>query len=88
MSSASQFDHKSMALRGRIGAFAQHALHDPRETTKAARTAFLGKFLIEVDPECQLPEAERVRRAEAARKAYFSRLAYLSAKARRKPRSM
>jgi len=67
------------SLRGRIGAYALHASHDPRETTKAARVRFLARFLDEVDPDRTLPEAERQRRAEAARKMYFARLALKSA---------
>ncbi len=60
-----------------------HATHDPHETTKAARHAFLARFEREVDPEGALPMQVRRRRAEAAKKAYFSRLALKSAKARR-----
>jgi hypothetical protein len=70
------------SLRARCGAFAQHAQHDPKETTVAARVAFEQKFLDQVDPERQLPEAERLRRAEAAKSAHFARLAYLSSRAR------
>jgi hypothetical protein len=61
-------------LRARLGAFAQQAQHDTRETTKAARAAFNARFEDEVDPDRVLPEAERARRAVAARKAYFTRL--------------
>lgn len=70
------------ALRGRIGAYALHARHDTRETTRNARVAFLARFLDEVDPDRTLPEPERLRRAEAARKAYFARLALKSARTR------
>ncbi|MGC8635415.1 MAG: hypothetical protein ACP5VP_12325 [Candidatus Limnocylindrales bacterium] len=70
------------ALRARIGAYALHARHDPRETTAYARAAFLSRFEREVDPDGSLNPAERARRAEAARKAYFTRLAYRSAVAR------
>ncbi|WP_202948527.1 hypothetical protein [Nitrolancea hollandica] len=78
-----ELDPVEMAQRGRIGAYVTHSRHDPRETTAKARETFLARFEREVDPEGVLPEAERLRRAEAARKAYFSRLAYQSAKARR-----
>lgn len=70
-------------LRGRIGAYALHARHDPRATTAAARLAFNSRFANLVDPDRRLPEDERIRRAEAARKAYFTRLAYRSMRARR-----
>ena len=67
-----------MALRGRIGAYRLHACHDPRETTAAARQAFLARFETEVDPAGVLPPAERQRRALSARRAYFARLALKS----------
>lgn len=70
------------SLRARIGAYAMHARYDPRQTTAAARAAFLQRFVREVDPHLRLTAPERLRRAEAARKAYFSRLAYRSARRR------
>jgi len=72
------------SLRGRIGAFVLHATHDSRETTSAARAAFLGRFEREVDPDRVLPDAERQRRAQMARKAHFARLALASARARQR----
>jgi len=45
----------------------------------------LARFLDEVDPQRELPEHERERRAIAARKRYFSALALRSSRARRKP---
>ena len=74
----------SHVLRGRIGAYAMHSRNDPKETTRNARAAFLARFVDEVDPNRELPEAERERRATAARKAHFARLAFASAEARRK----
>jgi hypothetical protein len=71
------------SLRGRIGAYAQKALHDSRELTSNARATFLAGFERQVDPECALPAAERARRAEYARKAHFARLALASARSRR-----
>lgn len=72
------------SLRARIAAYSLHSQVDSREHTKPARKAFLERFYNEVDPNRELSEAERERRAEAARKAYFTRLAYKSARARRK----
>ncbi len=71
------------SLRGRMGAYVVHARYDPRQTTAAARAAFLKRFLDEVDPDRVLPEPERLRRAGAARKAYFTRLAFLASRRRR-----
>jgi len=75
------------SLQGRIGAFVTHSRHDPRETTAAARAAFLSRFLDEVDPERELPEPERLRRAGMARRAYFARLAWRSSAARSKKKA-
>lgn len=72
------------SLRARMGAYAQQAAHDTRETTAAARTTFLARFEREVDPDGTLPEGERLRRAEAARRLYFQRLAWKSARARKR----
>jgi hypothetical protein len=72
------------SLRARLAAHAQHAQHDSRKTTAAARSKFLQRFEDEVDPDRTLPEAERLKRAEHARKAHMYRLALASAKARRK----
>jgi hypothetical protein len=70
-------------MRSRMAAYLMHARHDPRQTTAASHAAFMARFLREVDPEQELPEPERRRRAEAAKSAYFTRLAFLSAKKRR-----
>ena len=69
---------------GFIGAMVQHARHDARATTAAARVAALARFDREVDPTNSLTPAERSRRAEFARKAYFARLALKSARVRRR----
>lgn len=70
------------SLRARIGAYAQHARHDTRETTAAARAAFLARFENQVDPDRQLEPDERERRALAARRQHFAELAYRSARVR------
>jgi hypothetical protein len=72
------------SLKGRLGAHALHAKYDSRDLTAKARAKFLRRFLDEVDPGRELPEGERLRRAEHARKAYFTRLAMASARARRR----
>lgn len=71
------------SIRGRLGAAVQHSRHDPKETTVAARAAFLRKFEADVDPAGELPPEERQRRALAARRAHFLRLALKSAQSRR-----
>ena len=71
-------------LRARLAAHAKWSQADPVEGTAKARATFLLRFIDEVDPNRELPEPERLRRAEHARKAYFTRLALASAKARRK----
>ena len=39
------------SLRARMAAYSLHAQRDPRETTSAARAAFLDRFEREVDPD-------------------------------------
>ncbi len=70
-------------LAARLAALTRWSAQDPVEGTSAARKAFNDRFARQVDPDGVLPEAERLRRAEAARKAYFTRLALKSAQARR-----
>ena len=72
------------SLHARLAAYELHSKYDSRELTAKARATFLSRFEDEVDPDRQLPEAERIRRAEAKRRAYFTRLALKSAQARRK----
>jgi hypothetical protein len=68
--------------RARIGAYAQHARHDVRETTQTARDKFLQRFVDAVDPTRELPEPERQRRAAAALREHMARLALASSRAR------
>ena len=76
------------SLRGQIAAHESWARTTDRAARTAnARTAALGRFEREVDPEGVLLPAERAIRAEHARKAYFARLALKSAQARRNRRS-
>ena len=75
------------SLRARLAAHTMHVQHDARQTTAAARAAFLARFEAEVDPDLILSPEDRRRRAENARSAYFTRLALASAKARRGKRS-
>lgn len=70
-------------LRARAAAYTQHARHDARATTAAARAAFLARFEREVDPDGLLHPDERARRAEAARRAFMTRLALRSSVVRR-----
>lgn len=73
----SRLTSSQRSQRARIAARARWAQQDPAQGTQAARTAFLDRFLRQVDPEGVLPEAERLRRAESAKREHFQRLAYL-----------
>lgn len=72
-----------MAARGRIGAHVTLARHDPVELTAKARATYRASFVdhsscamcghppaIPTD----LPELERVRRAEHLRRAHYARM--------------
>lgn len=69
-------------LVGRIGAHALHSKYDSRELTASARAKFLGGFIEQVDPGRELPEPERLKRAEHALREHMTRLALRSAKVR------
>ncbi len=71
-------------MRARLAAYTLHSRVDGAEHTKPAQRGFLAKFERQVDPERQLSEEERQRRAHAALKAHMTRLALRSAKARRR----
>lgn len=70
-----KLDTASLALRGRIGAYARLAKHGTQALSRAGNRAFMARFEREVDPDGTLPPAERARRAAFAKRAYFSRLA-------------
>jgi hypothetical protein len=85
---ADRLSQGERTLRARIAANEKWAHADPVAGTAKARAKFLEGFLDEVDPNRELPEEERLRRAENARAAYFSRLAFKSAKARRQRKQL
>jgi hypothetical protein len=74
------------ARLGQIGGLTTSSRHDPSIYTAKARETFLARFLDDVDPNHELPDDERQRRALAARRAHFARLALASAESRRQKR--
>jgi hypothetical protein len=75
------------SLRHQIAANTRWSKEDPTRQGEILRAGLDAKFLREVDPNNELPEAERVRRAQNARRAYFQRLALKSAAARKARRA-
>jgi len=73
--------HSSLAAQ--IAANSRWSREDPTRQGEIMRAGLERRFLDEVDPNRELSEAERIRRAECARKAFYQRLALASAKARR-----
>jgi hypothetical protein len=71
------------SLPHQISANSRWSQEDPTAQGILMRAGLEAKFLREVDPNNELPEAERLRRAESARRAYYQRLALASAKARK-----
>jgi hypothetical protein len=74
-------------MQGKVAAYHMHAKHDSKVITTHARKAFMGRFHTLVDPENQLSDAERNRRADAAKSAYFTALALKSSLARSRGRT-
>jgi hypothetical protein len=72
------------SLRARMAAHNRWAKEENRPAaTQPARDAYLQKFLDEVDPDGELPEAERRKRADNARAAHLARMRYEGLKKRR-----
>lgn len=71
------------SLQAKAAAYALHSQRDSRELTVAARAGRWAKLLATVDPNNNLSEPERVRRAEALRKSQLYRAALKSAQVRR-----
>ncbi len=74
----------SQRALAQIAAHTRWALEPDRSAaTSPARSAFLKKFEVEVDPNGQLPEAERALRAQNALRAHMARLRLASARSRK-----
>lgn len=71
------------SLAAKIAANVRWSKEDPTENAARARRGLDAKWLREVDPNNELPESERNRRAQCARLAHMQRMALASAKARR-----
>ena len=69
-------------LRASIAAHTRWSREDPTATAEAGQAGLVAKFRRQVDPDNQLPEAERERRAVSAYRAHMKRLALASSKAR------
>lgn len=83
--SANRLTTAQRQLNGRAGAYESWArTTDPAARTAPGRKANLDRFDREVDPNNELTQQERAKRAEYARKAYYTRLALKSAQARRR----
>lgn len=72
--------------RGRIAALTRWAKEDPQANAQRGQAGLLKKFMREVDPDNELPENERVIRAQRLLRAHMVRLAARSAEARRTKR--
>jgi len=71
------------SMQARMAAHLLHATRDTHETTEAARyAAHVTRYEKMVDPNNELPPAERARRVEAARQAHMTKAALASSRAR------
>jgi hypothetical protein len=69
-------------MRAAIAAHVSHAIHDPRQRTAPARTAFRDSFDEKADPNGTMTEAERRRAGEQLYRAHMVKMAFESSKAR------
>jgi hypothetical protein len=72
------------ALAGRVGGLVTSSRYDGRRITSAARAGSWSRYPKQVDPENQLPDPERERRAAAALRAEMLQLSRKSAVKRRR----
>jgi hypothetical protein len=73
---------KAKSLPHQIAANTRWSKEDPTRQGEIMRGALEAKFLDQVDPDRELPEPERDRRAAAARRAFYQRLTLASVRAR------
>lgn len=83
----SKLTAEQRSQRARLAAYARWAKEDPAANAARGQAGLLARFEREVDPNSELPEAERLRRAECARKAHMQRIAIKSADKRRAERA-
>lgn len=84
---SSNLSPSQRSLRARIANAARLAQYDARDLTRdatAASPARLSYWTRRVDPNLELDEVERERRAQSAKRAHFLTLAAKSADARRR----
>jgi hypothetical protein len=74
---------KTKSLPQQIAANVRWSKEDPTRQGEILRAGLERRFLDEVDPNRELPEPERLRRAAKARQVFYQRLALASANARR-----
>jgi hypothetical protein len=74
---------RELKFYGLLGALEQQARNDMREVSRPGREAAFARIVESVDPQRELSEDERMRRAKAKQRAEMLRLALKSAKARR-----
>ena len=85
MAASANLTPAERTARARLAAHVSWAKTPDRSArTAAARAAFEQKFFDEVDPNRELSEAEREKRAANARKAYYERLLLSRLRAGRK----
>lgn len=70
------------SLRARAAAHARWSREDPSTNARRGQAGLRKRFLDEVDPSRELPEAERERRADQALRAHMAKLALKSSKDR------
>jgi hypothetical protein len=72
-------------IRGQIAAHTRWSKAGPKQRTEhgaKGQAGLMARFEREVDPNNELPEAERRQRAESLRKAYMARLVMARHRAR------
>jgi hypothetical protein len=72
----------SRSLSNRVGGYAYRAKFGDAAIARAGRDGLMARFIREVDPDNQLPEGERLKRADYRRRQHMASLAAKSAASR------
>lgn len=83
MAASTNLTPEQRSQRARIAALTRWGKQSTIQGTKPKRDAFLARFEKEADPNNELPEDERQRRAARLLSAHMKKLAFESSKARK-----
>lgn len=83
MAAATSLTPEQRSQRARLAALTRWSREDPTAAVHKMQNGIQAKYERQVDPEGVLPDAERMRRADAARKADLAARSFRSSRTRK-----